>query len=217
VIVVNTGGGGLGVGPMFGGQPFRSAGATCLTTSGSSCCGPISDSRANHHNIIAKQHTHYVVVNKPKPTAASLSLSSTPTSSMMMTSTQSSSSAGTPFSAKCSPTKLRLWQPTHSSTPTTPRPVGGPQVLVSTRSRSHPHCLPPEDVESDCMDDRMFFKYLNLIPSRESATKSGVQLLTEWPLRKITRIPKPETDLNGRLLLANFKVTVRSCCSSFCV
>ncbi|CAG2100668.1 unnamed protein product [Medioppia subpectinata] len=199
VIVVNSGGGNTGLG--FTSPHFRS-GQLCLSPS-TSCCSPHTDVRT-HHNIVAKQQTHYVVVNKPKPPSTA---TSTSTTSSPMTSSMSSSS---PFSPKLSPNKLRLWQPNNASTPATaagaPTTPRSPQVLVSTRSRSQTACLPPEDVESDCMDDRMFFKYLNLIPRRESMTKTELTLRIEWPLRKVTRIPKPETDSNGKILLANFKL-----------
>ena len=161
------------------------------------CCSPTpSDMQSlqTHHNIVSKTQTHYVVINKPKPSVSSRG--SRPSSPV------TSSPSSPECTSKSSPVKLRLWQ-TNQSTPRSP------QVLVSTRTRSHA-ALPPDDVESDCMDEKMFFKYLNLIPAEDLKVKSKIDLKTNWPLRKITKIAKPETSINGKLLLANFKVMLRS-------
>ena len=173
------------------GSPFRSS-----LSPTSSCCS--SDSMPSelttHHNIVSKTQTHYVVINKPKPTASASATSQMPSCGSHM------SSPSLEYSSKSSPTKLRLWtQPSNHSTPRSP------QVIVSTRTRSHA-LLPPEDIESDCMDDQTFFKYLNLIPKEELRSKPRQELNTCWPLRKVNKIPKPDADSEGRLLLANFKV-----------
>ena len=182
VIVVNSG--------RSSAQTFRS-GQTCLSPT-TSCCS--SDSLPSqiktHHNIVSKTQTHYVMINKPKP-----SVSST------ITSTLTSSTSSPDFTLKASPTKLRLWtQPSAQSTPRSP------PVIVSTRTRQSHTSLPPEDVESDCMDDQTFFKYLNLVKTENFTEKPRTELKSNWPLRKVNRIPKPDFDSEGNLLLANFKV-----------
>lgn len=138
----------------------------------------------SHHNYVSRNETHYVMVDKP--------IRQIPNTTTTITATSSVSKSST------SPTKYRLWQPSNQLL------SRSPSIRPSGRMKES-KALPPEDVESDCMDDQTYFKYLNLIPRNEYLTKHKTELRVNWPLRNIAKISKPETTSEGKILLPNLK------------
>lgn len=153
-----------------------------------------NQSKAKHSHV-SRLQPHYVVVNHDSNASTSTSSSSLSSSSL------SSTSSSQP---KPSPTKYRLWnqQQTRPASPVTKH------SLRTESTRRVERMLPPEDTESDCMDDATFFKYLNLIPKNTIDKNHKHELNSKWPLRNIAKSSVPQTNSDGIIILPKPKVSL---------